>query len=129
MNRGPKPKTAKNKPSKPTGPSLAGPPVPTCTLTPIAQTEFERLVLMLDNRNTLERVDVAVITEAARVFARLCKAYDDDDTKVINQLTTQRRGLLRELGLTLQPSRTLVKTVAKDPNAPTEATKPFIKLA
>ncbi len=54
-----------------------------------------------------------MLTEAARVTERLDKAYRDDDTKVINQLTAQRRGLLRELGLTLHPSRSLVKTTAK----------------
>jgi len=44
----------------------------------------------------------------AGITARLNRAYDEDDTKVINQLTSQRRGLLRELGLTLQPSRSRV---------------------
>lgn len=33
---------------------------------------------------------------------------------MISLLTTQRRGLLRELGLTIKPSTTLVKTIAKN---------------
>jgi len=43
---------------------------------------------------------------------------DIEKVKLVNLLTTQRRGLFRELGLTLQPSRSVVKTVAKTPEEP-----------
>jgi len=110
--RGKKPKTLSN----------SAPPVglkfediqPTSILNAEASAEFSRLCTVLFLRGTLERVDIAVLTECARVTARLDQAYKLDETKVINQFTTQRRGLLRELGLTLQPSRSVVKTVAKN---------------
>ncbi len=115
-NRGPKPKTSKNAPAvvaKVTGDITWEPVVP---LEGSSLDEFWRLLHQLDRRGTLDRVDMAVITECARVTGRLNQAYKLDETKIINQLTTQRRGLLRELGLTLQPSRSVVKTIAKDPS-------------
>ena len=115
-SRGKKPKTAKNSTPRLLPTDFRMEIHPASPLVDKQLAEFRRLVDVLFARGTLDLVDVAVITEAARVCARLSKAYDDDDTKVINQLTTQRRGLLRELGLTLQPSRSLVKTVAKDQN-------------
>lgn len=62
-----------------------------------------------------------MLTECARIKDLLDRVQksaasgevDRDVVKTIGLLTSQRRGLLRELGLTLQPSRTLVKTIAK----------------
>jgi phage terminase small subunit len=94
----------------------------------VAAAEFQRLVARLDNRGMLERCDPGHITEAARVFEALCNAYTEKNQKTINQMTTQLRGLRRELGLTLHPSRSHVTTVAKNSDETTEA-KPFIKIA
>ena len=112
--RGKKPKTASNS-APPIGIKFEG-VLPTSILNKEASKEFSRLCTVLFLRGTLERVDIAVLTECARITARLDQAYKLDELKVINQLTTQRRGLLRELGLTLQPSRSVVKTVAKETN-------------
>jgi phage terminase small subunit len=128
MNRGPKPKTARNGGSRRSGRIHHETIEPTSTLGDIAKVEFWRLVEILSNRGSLDRVDLATVTECARIKERLDKAYLDDDTKIIPLMTSQRRGLLRELGLTIKPSTTLVKTVAKTPEA-ANPIKSLIKLA
>lgn len=133
--RGPKPKT--------TGPAL--PPAatdperiePCSELTPGAAKEFRRLAEVLIALGTVGRADLAVLTEAARVKDLLDKAHRSADVldaatiKVVNILTTQRRGLLRELGLTLQPSRSVVHSNAKSPsdNAEDDPIRKFIKIS
>ncbi len=124
MPRGPKPKTSKNSPAR-----LATAPVQveayaTSDLTPVAQDEFRRLVALLDNRGTLERVDIAVLTECARIKALLDRAQADvddpvgglmpDKVRMVTALNSHRLALLRAMGLTLMPSRSVVKTIAKD---------------
>lgn len=92
---------------------------PCSDLGPEARAEFARLVEALELIGALDRVDPGVITEVARVKALLDKAHHVADVsdaatiKVVNVLTSQRRGLLRELGLTLQPSRSVVRTNVK----------------
>jgi hypothetical protein len=76
-----------------------------------AKTEFDRLIVVLRRRGTLERVDMGTVTELARVKALLDAEHarpgepDAARLKAIAILTNLRRGLTRELGLTLQPSR------------------------
>jgi hypothetical protein len=92
--------------------------VPTSELDETALAEFHRLVGVLRQKGTLERVDIRCVTEAARCKAELDQAYASQpaagDTVAakfrlsqISQLTAQGRGLLRELGLTLQPGRSV----------------------
>lgn len=116
--RGPKPRNASSGRSQPQARESFG-VEPPCELSDGARAEFSRLVQVLDARGSLGRVDLAVVAEAARVKSLLDKAHEIVDVtdpatiKVVNLLTTQRRGLLRELGLTLQPSRSLVRTDAR----------------
>jgi hypothetical protein len=76
-----------------------------------ARAEYDRLVKVLTVKGTLERVDLAVVAEAGRIKDLLDRAHaavdirDPGTIRAVNLLTTQRRGLLRELGLSLQPSR------------------------
>lgn len=126
MPCGPKPKTRKNSPSKPSVLPLAEALYATSDLTPVAQEEFQRLARVLDSRGTLERVDIAVLTECARIKALLDRAQADvdgpvggldaDKVRIVTALNSHRLALLRALGLTLMPSRSVVKTVAKDDN-------------
>jgi hypothetical protein len=94
---------------------------PTSDLEGLALEEYERLRDVLHSKGTLDRVDLAVLTEAARVKVMLDEAYKvattdlDRGARLIQVLTTQRRGLLREMGLTLQPSRSVVRTNAVSP--------------
>jgi phage terminase small subunit len=113
---GPKPRTAANTANGFIRRDAVEPP---SELSAEARSEFDRLAEVLRQKGTLERVDLAVLAECARVKALLDRAYqhvaDDLDPramKMIGALTSQRRGLLRELGLTLQPSRSVVKTNA-----------------
>jgi phage terminase small subunit len=116
MPRGPKQKTSRN--SHKTRPGIIRhetfePPSP---LTKEARTEYDRLLAVLGAKGTLDRVDLAVVAECSRINALLDRAHalaeklvERDAIKMIGLLTSQRRGLLRELGLTTQPSRNLVK--------------------
>lgn len=87
-----------------------------CPLTETAQAEYARLVGVLAAKGTLDRVDLSVIAECSRIKGLLDGAHrlaeanpGRDEIKTVGLLTSQRRGLLRELGLTVQPSRSLVK--------------------
>lgn len=115
--RGRKPRTARNSPDRHPGLIRHGSLEPPSALDKVAKVEYGRLVDVLDEKGTLDRIDLAVVAEAARVKALLDRAHamvekalDPWAVKMINVLTTQRRGLLRELGLTLQPSRSVVRT-------------------
>lgn len=120
--RGPKPRMPKNAHQKPPTESSVPELVPPSDLNAGAAQEFLRLCDVLDNRGSLHRVDLAIVAECSRVKCCLDHVYADlgDDSpdlttlKMISLLTTQRRGLLRELGLTIKPSTTLVKSVAKN---------------
>lgn len=93
---------------------------PPCKLSMPAKREYYRLVGLLDSAGTIERVDLMCVANAARIKALLDRAYRDlrrlpnqDSLKAVNMLTTQHRGLLRELGLTSQPSRTVFRAKPK----------------
>jgi hypothetical protein len=118
--RGPKTKTLLNSRKGPSGSIVHGCLDPPCDLTDDAKVEYERLLDVLRSAGTLERVDLLCVANAARVKALVDKAHKalDDDmdptrVKLLNLLTTQLRGLMRELALTLQPSRTTFR--AKPP--------------
>lgn len=128
MKRGPKPRTAKNASQRTAGRIVHAKLEPTSALSVDGLREFQRLVAVLDNRGSLDRVDLAVVTECARVNEQIDQLYatpnlNEDGKEIpglskqsiqlITMLTSQRRGLLRELGLTIKPSNTMVKTVAK----------------
>jgi hypothetical protein len=109
--RGPKPRTPFN-----SGPVIAGsmehgePPEPTSDLSTRAQAELDRLVQTLRDRGTIAAADAGTITEAARLKAALDEVHERPggavaNIKVVGILTSQLRGLRRELGLTIQPSR------------------------
>jgi phage terminase small subunit len=116
MSRGPKPRTAENArlghKELIRHETLESP----CELTEAALAEYRRLVGVLQAKGTLDRVDLCVVAECARVFGLLNHAHADiegkptwQQAKLVGLLTTQRRGLLRELGLTTQPCRSVVK--------------------
>src|SRR5262245_46287500 len=110
MKRGPKLKTVEN--SARLGlirhDSLDRP----CELTAEARSEYDRVLGVIRDKGTLDKVDLAVVAECARVKDLLDRAHkavgkdlDWPAVKLVGFLTTQRRGLLRELGLTTQPCR------------------------
>ncbi len=129
MTRGPKSKTARNSRYDAPGRIQHESVVPTSALTDSGKEEFWRLVGVLDSRGSLDRVDLSVLTECARIKDQIDRLYVSADAEsaaevplalsgktiqLITMLTSQRRGLLRELGLTIKPSNTVVKTIAKD---------------
>ena len=134
--RGPKLKTAKNTSKSTPGLIRHEAIIPTSTLTPGALHEFQRLCTVLDSRDTLDRIDLSVITECARVADQIDQLYrlldpelpDSKTLKLISILTTHHRGFLREMGLTMQVSRSIVRTNAKIPQIKTETIGSKIKL-
>ncbi len=94
----------------------------TSELTAVSQAEYDRLIGVLTSKGILDRVDLAVVVEAAR-----CKEYLDrcyailaekpslNEAKLISVITTQRRALLRELGLTVKPSNSRMTVNAVPP--------------
>ena len=119
-DRGPKPRTVRNSPPRPSGTVPISEIEPTSALNPEALAEFRRLVAVLDNRGTLDRIDLAIVTECARIKDLLDQNHkllsitmDPKTVAIVTQLTSQRRGLLREMALTMTPSRSVVKTVAR----------------
>jgi phage terminase small subunit len=117
MSRGPKQKTARNSRRGSAGIIRHEALEPPSVLTRQAREEYDRLVGVLQCKGTLDRVDLGVIAEAARVKALLDRLHrkiekDQDDWRALNRLctlTTQRQALLRGLGLTTQPCRSVVK--------------------
>lgn len=135
MKRGRKPGTVLNGFKSVTGRIRHDKLEPTSTLNDNAKEEFWRLVSVLDNRGSLERIDLAVVTECARITDLLNRTHemlalgiDPKAVQLVTMLTSQRRGLLRELGMTIKPSNTLVKTTAKTPEA-ADPIRGLIKLA
>ncbi len=124
MNRGPKPKTARKRAPQPPRAIPLDQIVPTIDLDGEASKEFTRLVQELAFRGTLDRQDVGHITATARAWGRLCKAIKAGDEKLACQLDSVYRGYKRELALTSLPSRSVVKTTAKQP----EDADPLAKL-
>jgi hypothetical protein len=136
MPRGPKPKTAKNSRQRARALPVSQYPAPTSELTAVALVEFQRLCRALDGKGMLDRADVGVITKAASTKALLDRANEDlidqpmdaDKVRMITSLDAKYLAYLRALSLTLFPSRSVVKTVAKNPDA-ADPIKGFIKLA
>ena len=123
MSRGPKRKTAANRSQTPPRALQPCDVEPSIPLGDHAMAEFVRLVAELDRRGTLERHDVGHITAAARVWGRLYAALELNDEKIACLLENIYRGYKRELGLTSLPSRSIVRTVAKDDNQYPTASK------
>jgi phage terminase small subunit len=109
---------------------------PPSTLSPEAQIEYQRLCEVLESRGTLDRIDLAVVAECARIkdlldrVQKLCGI--GIDSKMIStacQLTSQRRGLLREMGLSIQPSRSVIRSDMQVPGKQSEPLAKLVKLA
>lgn len=138
MPRGRKPKTPKNSPRRPADVIKLNDLVPTSDLTPNALDEFLRLASRLESEGRLDRVDIAVVTNCARTKALLDRAHSDlddplgkldqDKLRMATVLEGKVAMWMRALGLTVLPSRSVVKTVAKDPAA-ADPMKSLIKLA
>jgi hypothetical protein len=101
--------------------SLASP----IDLAPDALVEYQRLCEVLRSRGTLDRLDLMTVAACASMRAnlnRVQKVIDDlpepdmNSVRKLAMLTMQWRGLMRELGLTLQPSRTLLRTTPIRPH-------------
>ena len=124
--RGPKIRTPQNRRQSAPGTIAHGTLDPPSDLTDDARREYERLLGVLREAGLLERVDLAVIAECARVKYLLDQAheilkvhFDPKPLKMVTALTAQRRGLLREPGLTTSPSRSVIRTPQgseRDPN-------------
>ncbi len=136
MSPGPKPKTPRNAPRRAVAGEVTFEPAPTSPLNATALEEFWRLVMELDRRGTLDRIDVATITECARVKGMLDGLHEAAAefpipprgmVAQIGILESQRRGRLRELGLTTMPHRSILKTIVKD-TSESDPTKAKIKL-
>lgn len=136
--RGPKIKTAENSSRSRKGIIRRTSEAPASTLVDVAQIEYQRLLEVLRVKGTLDRVDLAVVTEASRIKALLDRAHKASEgegepvwgtIKLIGLLTTQRRGLLRELGLTLQPSQSKVRTNAVPAESEADPIASRIKLS
>jgi hypothetical protein len=118
--RGPKPRTALNSRSNAKGFIRHTELAPTAALTPAALEEFQRLIVVLESRGTLDRVDLGVITETARVKGLLDRAHatqpedpDIESVRVVAMLSAQLRGFRRDMGLNLLPSRSVVHSTGR----------------
>lgn len=127
MPRGPKLRTAHNTRRGSRGIVHHETLEPPCPLSGAARAEYDRLVKVLASKGTLDRVELLTVASAARVKGTLDALYQADpelsERGAVGRagiLFSQLRGLLRELGLTLQPSRSVVKT-----NAVTEEADPI----
>ena len=116
MSRGPKIKTAANTSASTPGFIRHKAIEPTATLNDAAMAEFSRLIEVLRERGTLERVDLSYPTEAARLKVLLDRAHSDAELKldvqavrVIAMMTTQWRGAMRDAGLPTLPSRSAIR--------------------
>ena len=120
--RGPKIHTAHNAPPGARERVQRDAVVPTSELTPRGLKHFELIVEEIGSRGCLDRVSLATLTD----FARISDLLDELHGKfhglepkarlgMVALLTAQRRGLLRELGMTIKPSTTLVRTQGHAP--------------
>jgi phage terminase small subunit len=120
--RGPKLKTAKNSSQKPPRTISIGRVKPISTLDENGLAEFRRLVKALDNRGALDVADVGIITAAARAFSMVVSlvlqlSLPRPPRGIVAQVSIAENlylGRLRALGFPIQPSRLVVKTVAKN---------------
>jgi hypothetical protein len=97
--------------------SLAPSPVPggfesPVTLSTEEQQEFNRLVGIINSRGLLSKVDPQAVADLARMTCALTRAYQavPIDAKTLTTFQNCCRGLRRELGLSLQSSRVVVRT-------------------
>ncbi len=78
-----------------------------------ARREFKRLVTAVSSKGLAGRVDAGHLTLCAILTAELAAVLEEGEAakniKVVSQLTTQIRGLKREMGLTLIPSRSALR--------------------
>jgi hypothetical protein len=111
QNRGPKLKTAAN--SAPSQSRFDRAPMePTIRLTLAGRREFRRLVQALVSRGLIGKVDAGHVSLCAALTAELEKAMEVITPLSVSMVTTlasQVRGLKREMGLTIQPSRSITK--------------------
>lgn len=116
---GPKIRTSQNSRKGPVGSVQHDSLEPPCILTAEAKVEYQRLIEVLQSGGTLERVDLVCVANAARIKVLLDKAHkavgrrlSAHSVKLVNQLTAQHRGLMRELALTSLPSRTVFRATS-----------------
>jgi hypothetical protein len=90
-----------------------------------AMMEFRRLVVELDRNGMLARADLGVVTTAARAKDRadLMNELPSASQSDIAQAENIYLGRLRALGLTLQPSRSVVTSIAKETSQDSIASK------
>jgi hypothetical protein len=105
---------------------------PTSPLGDIAKVEFRRLLTLLDSRGQLDRVDIGIVTAAARTKELVDELYSAINKIAsiteISQAENLYLGRLRALGLPLQPSRTLVKTTIKEAKPGAEPIAGLVKI-
>ena len=128
MPRGPKRKTAHNRPQPPSRAIGLSEIEPTSPLNDNAMVEFHRLLEVLDNRGQLERSDLGVVTAAARAKDLVDRTAIAGSVNEICQAENVYLGRLRALALTQIPSRSIVKTIAKDPEKSADPIAGKIKL-
>ncbi len=112
--RGPKLRSCQEQPTRHAGHRSPREPGTDVPLSVNALAEFTRLVQVLADRGTLDRADLGAVTDAARFKDLLDAANgtftnrgetDNKEIAIMCQLQSQLRGLRRELGLTLHPSK------------------------
>jgi phage terminase small subunit len=114
--RGNKVRTSQNSRIAPPGSITHATLEPPSDLPAAASAEYDRLLGVLTSNGMLERVDLNCVANAARVKALLDRAHKDVEdnmdpkkVQIVALLTSQHRGLLRELSLTSQPSKSVFR--------------------
>lgn len=104
--RGPKP-----------GPKIRFTPAPGRIDSPVElnadeRAEFDRLVELVNGRGLLARIDPAALADLARAQVTLNGLYAAKarNVKAIAQMQNVVRGLRRETGISIQPSRVMLRT-------------------
>jgi hypothetical protein len=123
MPRGPKPKTKKNSRLPARVAARVDDLVPTSDLNDAAMDEFVRLARTLSDQGRLDNVDVGVMTSTADDKAMLDRMNkiigkergfpDEKHIAARNGVKAKWLAGMRALGLTVLPSRSVVKTTAK----------------
>lgn len=113
--RGPKPRLAAA-----TAGASAGRFEPPAELDVEERVEFDRLTEEVRHRGTLARTDPMAVCDLARMTCLLRRLYAEEPPDVKAVVSTQNcvRGLRRELALSLQPSRVMLRT---NPGEPSDA--------
>jgi hypothetical protein len=137
--RGPKRRTVENSRSTAQGYIRHKALEPVSALEADERAEFDRLIVVLVQRGSISQVELRYVTEAARVGVMLSKVnrrppIEIEEVRAVAMLTTQLRGLYRDMGLNTLPSRT--KIHGSSQNGPASADRdpwgnrePFIKFA